>query len=253
LQSSGIEPGFIERNLERVTQFLAAGNTTDLATCIMNQPGFGDWENLSQAQKVELVENAVVEAAIPGLRVEWDDPFRELFAKAVEAVKSGKTLRTVSGEALFDTAWSSAMTGPRAIWALVFSDLPNTIIGVLGEMPPPIGIAAEKLFEQSDEVVNGLAIRYYLIGLVYPEIYNWIVDAIDRQGGPAIAAVKAVQAPAEPETFPSGGVMPQPLVPALSPAPEVLPAPQAGLPSPPTVLAVGYAAMAAGAVLGIFK
>lgn len=218
--------------MEKLQSYMEPGDAAEIATYLMNQPGFANWNSLNEAQQAQLVKQAVIASAIPGLEQNWDEPFRRAFS---------------SNPSILGSAWATLTSGPSAIWGLITSDYPNTMFAVLQEIPG-VGAALQALsqsvgVQRPDQLFNGLAIRYYMLGLMYPAIYNWIAQSVTKQGQAAIAAVSAVSRPVQDVA---------PLPPMMAP-PQTMPAPSTGLPSPPVILAVGFGLSAAGAVLGFFK
>jgi len=232
-QSSGAEPGWIEWGMEGLQNFLETDDSEELAAYLMQQPGFANWNSLNQSQQAQLVKQAVISAAIPGLEQNWDEPFRQAFA---------------SNPSILGAAWSSLASTPSAIWGLITTDYPNAMFAVIQEIPG-VGAAAQGLakaagVQRPDQLINALAIRYYIMGLVYPSIYTWIAESVTRQGQAAVAAVAAASQPVAQDVAP---------LPPMMPPPQAVAQPTTGLPSPPTILALGFGLSAAGAVLGIFK
>ncbi len=232
-QSSGAEPGWIEWGVEKLQNFVETDDSEELATYLMQQPGFANWNSLSEAQQAQLVKQAVTAAAIPGLELNWDEPFRQAFSQ---------------NPGILGLGWADLAIAPSAIWGLITSDYPNSMFAVLQEIPG-VGAALQGLaktvgVQRPDQLFNALAIRYYILGLVYPDIYSWIAQSVTRQGQSAVAAIDAVNRPAVQDVAP---------LPPMMPPPQTMAEPTTGLPSPPVILAVGFGLSAAGAVLGIFK
>ncbi len=233
LQSAGAEPGWVEWGLEKMASWIAPGDAEELAAYLMKQPQFHNWNSLGPAQQAELVRNAVWQSAIPGLEQNWDEPFRQAWNSSPSAIGA---------------AWAGLKATPSAVWAFITSDAPNGVVAFLTEIPG-FGAGLQAAMnaagvQRPDQLVNGLAMRYYVMGLVGIPVYSWIADAVTRQGQAAVQAVQAVSMPVGPQDL---GVLP------VMPPPQALPAPTTGLPAPQTILALGYAAMAGGAVLGVFK
>jgi hypothetical protein len=238
LNPAGAEPGWIESGVRAMSEFVAPGDADEIAVYLMNEPGFGNWNNLSNpdgspsAQQIAMVRNAVKRSAMPGLEQNWDEPFREAWA---------------NNPAKLPAAWQGLKATPSAIWAFLTTDTPNALAGWLMEVPG-IGTAVRAWVGENrpDQMINGLAIRYWLLGLFFPVIYEWIAQRITADAQPAIQIVQQATAPA-PAPAQDLGVLP------IQPPPQVLPTPQTGLPSPQTILAIGYGLMTGGAVLGVFK
>jgi len=242
LLSAGADPGWIELGLETLQRGLEGGDADELAAYLMNEPGFGNW-NDPKTPRAAMVYNAVVASAIPGFEQNWDEPFRQAFEN--NDTRLGK-------------AWGGVMATPEAIWALLTTDAPNAMVGWLKEAAPFLsGPLTEWAGASPDQMINVMAMRYYMIGLVYPEGYDWIADAVTRQGQDAIHAVAESDAAAAPRSSRDLGAVPASFPNLddvlIAPPPQAIPSTGMGLPAPTTILAAGYGFVIGGSVLGILS
>lgn len=237
LQSAGVDPGWIEWGLEKMLEKVEGGDTNEIAAYLMNEPNFGNWNSLSGEEKQQMVYDAIVSSAIPGLEMAWDEPLRQAWA---------------SNDTTLDRALGGVMAVPSAIWKLVTTDQPNAVAAWIKEIPgfadPMDNLMAGLGVSRPDQIINVAAIRYFLIGLVYPQVYGWIADAVTRQGQEAISAVAQSRAPASaPVSELDMGILPMP------PPPQAIPSKGMGLPCPTSILAAGYGFVIGGSVLGFLS
>jgi hypothetical protein len=251
-----------EKFINSTERWFVQGDDEELASYVLLglQDAGVPWNQMSRQQKETLVYNAVVSSAIPGIEYAWDEPFRQAWA---------------SSDGFTSTAMNMAKASPSAMWAFLVTDVPNAMVTAMGEIPG-LSTVTEYLAENPDEFVNSVAIRYYFLGLVGVPVYSWLVQSIDANASGAMASAWQTmhESHAGPTSMDLGTLLPQmpvpashvgptsistsmdlgtlPQVPVLAP-PQVIPETSTGLPAPQTILAMGYAAMAGGAVLGIFK
>lgn len=236
LINAGAEPGYFEYFMEKAASAVGPNDAREIAVKLMNQRGFESWNQLSKGQQAQLVRNAVVEAAIPGLQTTWDDPFRKAFQ---------------ANPGIMGASWASLKALPFSIWNLIAEDGPNGILAVLQELPG-LGPAATQALsvlgvQAPDQVINGLAIRYYFAGLVYPSIYTWLADSVTNQGQAGIQAVaESTRPPVQAPRYEDVGPLPR-----LENRPEVIPSSGSGFPEPQNILAVGYGLVVLGGLTGI--
>lgn len=227
LQSQGATEGWIEWGVENLNDLVTNNETREIAKYLMNEPGFASWNSLSEEQQAQMVANAVAEASWMGIEMQGDDPLRQAL--------NAPTLFAKLSEAMFAT--------PRAFWNFVSGDVPRMTAAALSEL----GIRGPGGALVDDQMINGLAIRYRVIGFIYPNIYRWLADSVTRQGQSAITAVQQTTQDLGSVVQPGA-----PTVPHVQPPPRVLPT-KTAWPTPAQIIGIGLGITTGGAVLGVFE
>lgn len=212
---SGLPSYILEVPSEYINSVVTGRETREIAIYLMREPGFAQWNTLSDAQKAAMVQNAVYSAAVPGIEMQADDPIRQAFASG--------------------SVWQRVMANPRAVYNFWTGDFPR-LVGTLA------GIT-------DDQLINGTAIRYLALGYAMPQVYTWLANEVTKEAQSAISAV------GEATTIQDlGPVMgPAPVAgPMVQPPPQVLPA-GSGWPTPAQIIGIGTGIAVGGAMLGIFR
>ncbi len=243
LQENPDGRGIIDDVLEFVMSLSSPGDAKEIAAYIAGDPNLGNWNAMNWGHQLQIVRNAVASAALPGIEMTAPGQFLDAFEQHYQG-------------GIFSAAKSGSIAAVKGAWAVASNDLPRAWAAVLGDIP----IGGKMLTELQDAVgkpnwddmVNPLAVGYVLVGFVHPGIYGSLVESITQRAQLAIQEAGATRdvrgaAAAAYQTTPLGPI------PTVTQPPHAVAVTQPMLPRPQTVLAFGYAVMAGGAVLGVFK
>lgn len=219
LQSKGEKPGWTEWVFERSNNLISGNETREIAKYLMLEPGFAHWNSMGLEQQAAMVHAAIAKAAELGVELESDDVIR----RSMQQGQSG-----------FRSAASS-------LWTMGTRDLPRMIGAALTELGVPAS---------DDQLINGTATRYLVIGRMYPDLYAWLANAVTKQGQAAIEGMQEATQDLGQIPVTAPGVVPP--TPTVQPPPTALPT-GSGFPTPAQILGVGTGVIVAGAMLGVFK
>lgn len=206
------------------------GDMEEIAQALLADPGFGQWNGLSDEERAAMVNRAVAYAAVPGLELGWNDAFAEAWNQGQLPASFPKTVF-----AAFKTYFTQ--------------DIPKVMYAALAEIPA-IGATMQAMGwdpANADQLFNARAVLLYALSFV-KSVDASLANAITARAQNIISAVGATSQA-------GGGTVEEALVEQISlpePAQQV---PDSGtwLPEPPQILAIGYAVGIGGAVLGFFR
>jgi hypothetical protein len=261
-----LQGGYIESAFESMQRLGAGDDDFELAHYIILQPDLDKWD----ARGPGIVRNAVIEAMIPGREFQVDDEILNGWKQIANDLRFKEGLKNKIQTAFM--SWKDmgkkALKGAGVDLSGIFWDAVeavkglhpgNRFVGWLADYTP-----------SADEPLNQLAISYYMMSLaqdVMPPtltggpgaIWQWLAESVEAHAADVIdAAIAARQAAdaavvtEEEVIFEAPRVAPRPEPPVVV-EPTTITEPTYGLPAPPTILAVGYSVMCAGALLGVFK
>jgi hypothetical protein len=236
-RTAGEASGWVESVVEKVVSAGTPGDAQEIAAYIAGDPEFGVWDSLGPAGQAALVRRAVASGAFPGMEMRAKQAALESFEQHYQ----GGVMSAVA---------SAARATPSMVWAFWTQDLPAIWVTLFTEVPLT-GVIGEEIARgvgqpNYEEIINSYAIALAIIGLAFPTVYAWMAESINSERGSRLAVDEAAAGYQTVALSPAEA-------PYVTPPPEAIATGRAALPRPQTILAVGYAAMSAGALLGIFR
>lgn len=231
--------GFMSENVANY------GDTRELATYISNYVDQGGqaWNDLPEAKKIQIVDTAIRQAAIPGLELRTDDEILDVYQRMKGVVKGE--------ESVLPTLWEVVklpMSTLRDTAYVGLAVLEVIKLPFVGDMLTP------QALEVQDELVNSVAMFYFSLEKAGYPVGKWIVDKIDEEAADELVPARASQSFTPPEE-PEQSMQPETEVTEYTRTDfiyEAAPPAAEGI-RPQDILALGYAILSGGAVAGIFK
>jgi hypothetical protein len=233
-----LDDGYTESMVEFVSEHLANDDDTrEMATYLANfiQQGGKPWSALPAGVKMGMVKAAVQEAAKPGMELGFDDRIYDVF----KAIQNGDYMDAMAAAAMVPV--EGLQDSARA--ALDIVDMIKL---------PYIGDALTPAFaEVADEQINTLAVFYVVLDTMGFPVYDWLTQEVDEDMGEIVPPGASQEfdlgpdvdtgAPSEISEY----VRTDFIFEAAPPSAEGI--------RPQDVLAIGYAAITAGALTGFIK
>jgi hypothetical protein len=163
---------FVENVVGSFTGILMGAETDEIVAWLLRDPDTARWSSLPRKQKLTMVEEAVILAALPGVEITFHRPILEAIAQ------QEKSRLLATGAAIPETLWEFGKYNLAAIITVL-----RVAFVAAPELRPFAVFALPFLRTKSaDRAINLTAMLWWLLHRVWElPVWDWMVDALDSE------------------------------------------------------------------------